>query len=108
MPTHTNQKELNNSHWHPDNLIPRFDKYRSNDRVCVLLGAYNGEPYGILSVNIPEVPLNKDEFIVKNYSENTGLDNIDLYGGLFKDTGSVVRVGFNICPIWEITKEENT
>lgn len=94
--------------WHPQDLTVRFDKYKSNNRVCVLLGAKNGEPYGILSINVPDAPLADNEFIVKGYSENQGLDNINLYGGLFKDTGDMIPVGFNICPIWEIIKEENT
>jgi hypothetical protein len=96
------------SHWHPDAIKIVFDKYanRKPPRICVKLQALNGEPYGILSVNVPDVDnIELDEFVVKNYSENTGLDDLSRYGGRFEDTGKRVKVGFATCPVWRVINQ---
>lgn len=70
---------------HPTNLITQLHLYYNN-RLAVKLVTQQHEPYATLSVNIDNVPLGPNEFIVKGYSENLGLDDISRYG-VFEDTG---------------------
>lgn len=75
---------------HPNKLITQFHLYYNN-RLAVQLVTQNREPYATLSVNVDEIPLEPNEFIVKGYSENTGLDDIARYG-VFEDTGRRVNL----------------
>lgn len=76
---------------HPNNLITQLHLYYNN-RLAVRLVTQDREPYATLSVNVNEIPLEPNEFIVKGYSENTGLDDITRYG-VFEDTGRRVDLG---------------
>lgn len=81
--------------------------YRSSGRVAIQLytkGEYP-EPYATLSVNVDEIPLEEGEFIVKNWSENSDLDQLSRYPDSgFIDTGKRVDVS-QFCknvPVWRI------
>jgi hypothetical protein len=51
-------------------LTIRIDFYNVNNRICLV--AYQGhEPYGKISVNLPDLDLEPNEFFVKMYSENS-------------------------------------
>lgn len=76
---------------HPNNLITQFHLYYNN-RLAVQLVTQNREHYATLSVNVDEIPLEPNEFIVKGYSENAGLDQINRYNDLFEDTGRRVNL----------------
>ena len=85
---------------------------RSSGRVAIQLWTLPTdegfrEPYATLSCNIDEVPLEEGEFIVKNYSENTGLDQLSRYPESgFVDTGKIVRIGMNVFPVWRLPTEQ--
>lgn len=59
-----------------------------------------GEAIATLTVNIPEVPLEEGEFIVKTWSENERIAADCLASGLFVDTGKRVRTGWVMAQIW--------
>lgn len=90
--------------FHPKNLTVSKDKYKYGGHLCIRL-LHEGEPYATLSLNIPEEPRLKGEFIVKNYSENKGLDDLSLYNGMFEDTGKTCFAGFCTVPIWRLTPD---
>lgn len=57
-------------------------KYQQNDRFAILLtsaitdmeeGLYEGEPIATATVNMPEIPIFKNQVLIKDYSENTGM-----------------------------------
>lgn len=81
--------------------------YRSSGRVAIQLwtdGDYP-EPYATLSANVDEIPLEEGEFIVKNWSENTGLDQLSRYPESgFVDTGKRVDVSEFVknVPVWRL------
>ena len=89
---------------HPDNLLVHTSRYKYGNHLRIELVTPKGESYAVLSLNIPEHPRGKHEFIVKNYSENEGLDQLSRYGGLFEDTGKTVFIGWGHCPIWRMVK----
>ena len=71
------------------------DRYPHGDTLCVTLS--NGVR---LSINVPESALLKDnEFVFKNYSENTGLLESCLKAGIVELTGEKIRTGFVVCPV---------
>ena len=96
---------------HPENLTVTFTRYIDNLALAVRLlitdEDYHYEEYATLSINVEPISdeLPDDEFVVKAYSENTGLDDLSLYRGLFEDTGKRVRVSqfVTAAPIWRVT-----
>lgn len=75
-------------------------KYR-NGRVAIRMESGQGEPYGVLTVNLPEVPLGDHEILVKTYAENEPFRAPALACGLFKDTGRRVGTGFVEAEVWQ-------
>jgi len=61
----------------------------------------NGRLHAKLSVNFPEIPLGKNEYIIKNYSENIGIAEDVYKQGWFDDTGIRVKTGFVEMPLWK-------
>lgn len=49
----------------------------------------------------------QDEFNVKNWSENEGIEASMMATGLFEDTGRVTTSGFVTSPIWRIIDPKN-
>ncbi len=61
-----------------------------------------GEPYATATINMPEVYLEKDELIIKNYGENEGILDALVKENIVEDTGVKVNVGYayaNICKL---------
>lgn len=58
------------------------------------------EPWATVTVNLPEVPLEPDEFTVKMWSENEAIRQPLLATGLFEDTGKRVPSGFVSAEVW--------
>lgn len=81
----------------------------NNDRIALqLISAVEneeiaqGEPIAMATVNIPTVPLADDEVIIKNYSENEGIEQVLIDAGIIEPTGKIVAGGFvqmNICKL---------
>ena len=71
-----------------DEVALYVDKYSNNGRIAVIAQNAQGEPYGVLSVNIPEETCLCDyEFFAKNYSENEELFRLALDTGMFECIG---------------------
>ena len=62
----------------------------------------NAGIFAVLSTNVPEVPLQPGEFIVKTYSENKDLwQQLERFPE-FEDTGRFAVLPDNKCPIWRL------
>lgn len=62
----------------------------------------NAGIFAVLSANVPEVPLEPGEFIVKTYSENKDLwPQMERFPE-FEDTGKFAILPSNKCPIWRL------
>ena len=73
-----------------------------NDRIAITASCTDGEPWGTLTVNMPEIHLDDDEIIVKDYSENSEWvpQVIKQLPELFEATGRQAKSGFVSCPIY--------
>jgi len=76
----------------------RTSRYRSNNRLAVTL-YHAGEQYADVSVNCPNVPLEKDTFLVKNYGENTGLIEALIQANALESTGRTAETPVGILPV---------
>lgn len=61
-------------------------------------------PYGMLTVNIPDANIEKDEFCIKCWSENEEFYLAALKSGLFVDTKARIKTGHVLSPIWKLAK----
>jgi hypothetical protein len=83
-----------------DEVVLYVDKYVDNGRIAVIAESTQGEPYGVLSVNLPDESLCDYEFFAKNYSENEQLYVLAFNTKMFECIGSCK--GF---PILKFKKE---
>ena len=81
----------------------RTGRYYDNDQLAVVLYE-DGEPYCDVSVNFPDLPLNRDEFVVKNYSENEGLLPALLNAGIIEYVGHHTPTPLGLLPVCRLTK----
>lgn len=79
-----------------------YSNYRPAIRVMV-----DGEMYGKLTVNLPEVKLEDGELLIKTWSENENLSGAAMKTGLFEDTGKRIPTGFCEAQVWRIKEETN-
>lgn len=69
--------------------------YEHGGRTCLQL--YDEEdylPYATATANLADVPLEEDEVLIKNYSENEGLSSAFQKAGITEFTGKTVPSGF--------------
>ena len=75
----------------------------SNNRVGLQLVEVHptgGDPVvAIATVNIPEIPLESDEVIIKDYSENEGMLKALLTAGIVAEPHRFVGSGFVTMPV---------
>jgi hypothetical protein len=87
------------------NTVFRVNQYM-NGRIAIETkvadGEEAGEPYGILTCNLPDEKIEDGQIIVKTWSENEGLAAAALGSGLFRDTGKRIPTGFVQAQIWEV------
>lgn len=71
-----------------------FGLYRTENLAVFVVDAHLHEPLMTISTNIPEYNflLNPNEFFVKNYSENEGIEEFLKSSGLFADSGKRIML----------------
>lgn len=70
-------------------------EYANNNRKGLSLYVKeSGEPYCTATMNMPEIPLNDDEVIIKNYDNNTGVLEALVGAGIIEDLQKTVPLGF--------------
>jgi len=89
-----------------EKLAPMFEKYLSTDRTAITLITEEGEQWCTASVNVPDIPLEKDEVVIKNYSENEGIQEALINAGYIRPTKKLVQVGRVTCRVCEILKQD--
>jgi hypothetical protein len=73
--------------------IVSFGSY-SNGRTAIrLMDALDGAPVATATVNVPDAKLEKDEVVIKNWSENAGILRALIEHNVVLDTGKKVRCG---------------
>lgn len=85
-----------------ENLNLVTDRYSQNHRLAIQVVSEDGEPFGVLTTNLPNVQLAADEIIVKTIDENEPMREPALASGLFEDTGRRVQSGFSQFEVWRL------
>ncbi len=90
-----------------EKLAPMFEKYLSTDRTAITLITQEGEQWCTASVNVPDVHLDKDEVIIKNYSENEGILEALVESGYIEPTNRTAQVGRVTCRICKVIENKD-
>ena len=77
-------------------------KKYSNGQLAVFFRNSDGEPVAELSINDNSVELASNEFILKNYSENSQIAQEFLDSKAFTTTDRYILIGAHLCPICRI------
>jgi len=98
-----------------------FDTYKDAlGRIAIILinakpleeDGYTMEPgtevIAIATVNIPEIPIGENQVIIKNYSENEGIDKILREAGIISETTMWVRSGWVSVPVCNLLVDPKT
>ncbi len=82
-------------------LMLRARAYRNGRLVVAVVGS-EGEPWGVLTVNLPDVPLQEGEILVKTWDENAPFREPALASGRFVDTGGRVPINHVSAEVWRV------
>ena len=83
-----------------------YDKYQEgNGHRIDLIDVSDGIPVATATVNVPNVKLEKNEVIIKNYSENEGIYDALIEQNIIKKTSKAVKISeFITAPIATLVK----
>ena len=98
-------RDLNNIKfvYNNEELCFKISCYLRDGAVAIIIEAvYVYETYATLTVNIPCTILEKDEILVKTWSENEPITDFLRNSEFFEDTGKRVPTGFVEAEIWRI------
>ena len=75
-------------------------KYSNNNRLALeLTDANDGESVTVATVNMPDLNLEEGFVVIKNYSENEGLLDVLIEGGIVSTPLFYVPTGFVEVPV---------
>jgi hypothetical protein len=77
-------------------------QYDNGRPALQLIDAEDGSPIAAATVNLPDVPLGRNQVAIKSYSENEGMLDALVAAGVVKPTGQMVRSGYVEVPICEL------
>ena len=78
-----------------------FQRY-SNDRLAIQLITEQGEPVARATLNLPFVPLEPDEVLIKSYAENEGMLACLSKPRSSSRTGMTIRVGQHVAHVCKL------
>lgn len=87
-------------------LYVETSAYAEGGATAITLLTENGSPFLKLTVNVPDIPLEDGEILVKTWSENEPYIPLILETGYFKDTGKRVKLQFVEASVWTIPGEK--
>ena len=79
-----------------------FRRY-GNGRIGINFIDHEGVPHATGTVNVPEVDLAPNEVIIKDYSENEGVEASLVAAGIIEVTERVVLTGHVACSVSKLT-----
>ena len=84
--------KINFNQWECEVLIK---KYPLNNRTAIeLVDAEDGSPVAMATVNFPDEPLNDDEVLIKDYSENEGMYQALVDAKVISEAIEFIQRGF--------------
>lgn len=89
-----------------ESVVLKKDIYANGGTTALCLRcADTGEPFMDITTNIPDIDLEDDELLIKNYSENEGVLEFLISNKLVEDTGRRISNGFVEIPVVKMTEE---
>jgi hypothetical protein len=86
------------------NVFLKKGKYSNGRTAIELIDAEDGCPVMTATVNIPDAHLEKDEIIIKNYSENEGVLDFLIENGITSKPDRWIASGWVTCPVVKLLK----
>ncbi len=86
------------------NWTPLIRKY-ANKRLAIVYvsyGEHGQEDECVATINLPDIKLDVDEVIIKNYSENDGIYQLMVNAGHISESIRTVSSGFILAPVCKI------
>lgn len=84
--------KINFNQWECEVLIK---KYPLNNRTAIeLVDAEDNSPVAVATVNFPDEPLNNDEVLIKDYSENEGMYQALVDAKVISEAIEFIQRGF--------------
>lgn len=78
-----------------------------NKRIALHCSGLDGEPFGAITVNVPDQPLEEGEFFVKTWNENQWVPQLLNAPNLqLEDTGKRASTGYVEAQIWRFKNGE--
>lgn len=94
-----------NSYGNEHEVVVRLSKY-TNDRIAIQLDdAEDGMPYTTATVNMPNVLLEDNEVLIKDYSENEGMLEFLIKNNIVTPTMQGVHAGHVWLPVATVNDE---
>lgn len=88
--------------------IARIGRY-DNGRIAIrLVDSYDGHPVATATINVPNVEIQHDEVIIKDYAENEGVLRALEEAGLVFDTGKRISVGYTAGKVCKFNPKART
>tara|TARA_Y100000401_G_scaffold117297_1_gene125541 strand:+ start:6099 stop:6455 length:357 start_codon:yes stop_codon:yes gene_type:complete len=78
-----------------------------NGNLAIMMHTKQGEPYAVVSKNIPSIPVDGDQFFVNWYNLSPVILDSLSKCGFFEDTGSRIRPdGSHVeLPLWQMSSQ---
>lgn len=80
-------------------------KYRNGQTAVSLIDAEDGSPVATVTVCVPELSLDENEIIVKDYSENEGMLEFLLENNIVEERSEFIDTGYVRCPVVKLLPE---
>jgi hypothetical protein len=83
-------------------VILEWGTYSNKRKALELIDSEDGCPIMVATVNVPEVQLEPNEIIIKNYSENEGVLEFLQENGIVGPVKRTIGMGFVSCPVVDV------
>lgn len=93
------------AHGQKREVVVKLHNYYQNNRLAIQLDTLEGEPYAVLTVNMPDVLLADNEVLIKDYSENTGMYDFLIKNNIVTPTPNGVQSGHVWLPVAIVNDE---
>ncbi|MGQ4876489.1 MAG: hypothetical protein ACP6IY_20690 [Promethearchaeia archaeon] len=81
-------------------------KKKDKEKAIIIVNKM-GEKIGKLSLNIPSIKLNKNEFVIKDYSENEELIKELIEKSYFQNIDRFIIISSRLCPVLSFSEKIN-
>lgn len=87
-----------------ERVFINFLKYNNGNNALRLYCCQDNMPYAMCSINVDE-KLSKDEIAIKNWSENTGMEEVLMSVGIIKEKVKNINNGYVTIPVYKLSQE---